>query len=433
MSVPRIVIVGAGFAGYAVARRLERTLRPAAAEIVIVSPFGYTLYQPLLPEVAAGLLDPRSIAGPLHRKLRRTRLIPGTATDVDLAARRCEVTMIDGHTATVRYDRLVLCPGSVTRSFDIPGLKEHAHGMKSLADAVYLRDHVIAQLELANAGLDTAERAERLGFLVVGGGYSGVETAANLQLLTSKALRSFPRLDPALLTWTLIDVAPRLLPEMGDRLGAVAMRKLTRRGIGIRLGTTIERLTATSADLTDGSTLPCRTVVWTAGVQPSPVVATLDAPTERGRLVVGADLRLPGTPGVFAVGDAAAVPDLDKGGDAICPPTAQHATRQARTAARNVVASLHGGEPRPYRHRDLGMVVDLGGSQAVARPLGVPLTGVPAQAVTRGYHLATVPSARAKARVLGDWLLHNVAGDDLIRVGLMDPATGSLADVEHSL
>lgn len=433
MPVPRIVIVGSGFAGYGVARRLERRLRPAAAEILMVSPFGYSLYQPLLPEVAAGLLDPRSIAGPLHRLLRRTRLVPGKATSVDPGERTVELTKIDGRTATLQYDRLVLCPGSVTRSFDIPGLKEHGHGMKNLAEAVYLRDHVIAQLELASASLDASERAARLGFLVVGGGYAGVETAANLQLLTTRALKSFPRLDPALLSWTLIDVAPHLLPELGERLGQVAMRKLVRRGVVIRLGTSVERLTESSAHLTDGSTLPCRTTIWTAGVQPSAVVSTLDAPTQKGRLVVGADLRLAGRPEVFALGDAAAVPDLEEGEGAICPPTAQHATRQARTAAHNVAASLLGGEPRPYRHRDLGLVVDLGGTQAVARPLGAELKGVTAQAVTRGYHLMTVPSARAKTRVLGDWLLHTVAGDDLIRLGLMDTRTGSLADVEHSL
>ncbi|MQY08588.1 NAD(P)/FAD-dependent oxidoreductase [Actinomadura macrotermitis] len=433
MPAPRIVIVGAGFAGYHLARRLERRLRPHQAHIRIIAPFGYTLYQPLLPEVAAGVLDPRSIAGPLHRLLKRTQLTAGKASGVDLAARRVEVTMIDGSTRTVPYDRLVLCPGSVTRTFDIPGLTEHAHGMKNLAEAVYLRDHVIAQLELASTAQDPAERAARLGFLVVGGGYSGVETAANLQLLTVKAMREFPRLDPALLSWTLVDVAPRLLPELGERLGAVALRKLTHRGLDIRLGVSLRELTADTATLTDGKVLPCRTAIWTAGVTPAPVVATLDAPTTKGRLVVGADLRLAGHPEVYALGDAAAVPDLVKGDGAICAPTAQHATRQARVAADNVLASLRGGEPRVYRHQDLGMVVDLGGSQAVARPLGISLTGVPAQAVTRGYHLATVPSLRARSRVLGDWLLHNVAGDDLIRLGFLDTRTDDLADLKHTV
>ncbi|TDD95855.1 NAD(P)/FAD-dependent oxidoreductase [Actinomadura rubrisoli] len=433
MPVPRIVIVGAGFAGYNTARVLERLLRPAKAEIVLISPFGYTLYQPLLPQVAGGVLDPRSIAGPLHRLLRRTQLIPGKATGADLGERTVEVTKIDGRTVALRYDRLVLAAGSVTRSLDIPGLREHAHGMKNLAEAVYLRDHVIAQLELASASMDASERAARLGFLVVGGGYSGVETCANLQLLTTKALRRFPRLDPALLSWTLIDVAPKLLPELGERLGAVAQRRLSHRGVDIRLKTSIERLDADRVRLTDGSTLPCRTAIWTAGVTPSPVVAALDLPADRGRLVVGADLRLAGHPEVYALGDAAAVPDLAKGDGAVCPPTAQHAIRQAKVAAHNVAASLHGRDARPYRHRDLGMVVDLGGVQAVARPFGVELTGVPAQLVTRGYHLLTTPSVQARARVAGDWLLHAVAGDDLIRLGLFDTRTGSLADLEHSL
>ncbi|WP_173093520.1 NAD(P)/FAD-dependent oxidoreductase [Actinomadura verrucosospora] len=433
MPVPRIVIMGAGFAGYNTARTLERLLRPAKAEIVMVAPFGYTLYQPLLPQVAGGVLDPRAIAGPLHRLLSRTQLLPGKVRGADLHERTVDVEKIDGTKVTVHYDRLVLAAGSITRTFDIAGLKEHAHGLKNLAEAVYLRDHVIAQLELANASMDPAERAARLGFLVVGGGYSGVETCANLQLLTTKALRRFPRLDPALLTWTLIDIAPKLLPELGERLGREAMRLLSRRGVDIRLGTTLERLEPHQAHLTDGTTMPCRTAIWTAGVTPSPVISTLNLPTDRGRVRVGADLRLEGFPEVYAVGDAAAVPDLVRGGDAMCPPTAQHATRQARVAAHNIAASLLGHEPREYRHKDLGLVVDLGGVQAVARPFGVELTGIVAQAVTRGYHLLTVPSASARARVLGQWLIHAAAGDDLIRLGLLDPRTSSLVDVEHSL
>ncbi|MGI5274092.1 NAD(P)/FAD-dependent oxidoreductase [Nonomuraea sp. CA-218870] len=427
----RIAIVGTGFGGYACARQLERRLRPGEAEIVLITPKDYTLYLPLLPQVAAGVLQPRSIATPLHAGLKRSKLLPGVAMEVDLDARAVNVLKISGEPVRVPFDVLVLAPGSMTRTFDIPGLKEHARGMKTLAEAVYLRDHSIAQLELAASTCDPEEQAARCGFVVVGAGYSGVETAATLQLVTRRAMARFPQLDPGLLRWTLIDIAPAVMPELGPELGAAARDLLERRGVEVRLGTTLERITEDTAMLTDGTRLSAHTVIWTAGVTPRPVVSSLGTETVKGRLVVGADLQVPGCEGVFGLGDAAAVPDLTAEPGTPCPPTAQHAHRQARTAARNVLAALRGGRPHEYRHHDAGLVVDLGGSDAVARPFGIGLTGMAAQLVTRGYHLLTTPSSRSRLRVSGDWLLNMMAPDDLIRLDFLKDSPGTLEELEH--
>ncbi|WP_327281550.1 MULTISPECIES: NAD(P)/FAD-dependent oxidoreductase [unclassified Streptomyces] len=431
---PRILVVGAGFAGVECVRRLERRLSPAEAEITLVTPSSFQLYLPLLPQVAAGVLTPQSIAVSLRRSRRhRTRIVPGGAVGVDTGAKVCVVRKISGETAPLPYDHLVLAPGSVTRSFDIPGLAEHARGMKTLAEAAHLRDHVIAQLDLADACEDGAERASRLCFVVVGGGYAGTETAACLQRLTHHAVRRYPRLDPRQIRWHLVDIAPTLMPELGEALGASALDVLRRRGIEVSLGVSVAKAGPDEVTLTDGRVLRSRTLIWTAGVAASPLIATLEADTDRGRLVVSPDLTVPGLPGVLALGDAAAVPDLAAGRDgAVCPPTAQHAQRQGRTAADNLIATLRHGPLRPYRHEDLGLVVDLGGRDGVSRPLGIELRGLPAQAVARGYHWAALRTHVARTRVLTNWLLNAVAGDDFVRTGFQAWKPPTLREFEHA-
>ncbi|MEV7417229.1 FAD-dependent oxidoreductase [Streptomyces sp. NPDC089919] len=436
MTRPRIVVVGAGFAGVECVRRLERTLSPGEAEILLVTPFSYQLYLPLLPQVAAGVLTPQSVAVSLRRSRRyRTRIVPGGAVGVDTRAKVCVVRTITGDLVDQPYDHLVLAPGSVTRTFDIPGLTEHGRGMKTLAEAAHLRDHVIAQLDLADAAAPgSAERASRLGFVVVGGGYAGTETAAALERLTANAVDRYPRLDRREISWHLVDLAPQLMPELGDRLGRAALGVLRHRGIEVSLGVSVAKAGPEEVTLTDGRVLPCRTLVWTAGVAASPLIATLGAATAKGgRLVVGPDLRVPGADGVLALGDAAAVPDLAGGGQgAVCPPTAQHAARQGRVAADNVRAALRGTPLRPYVHKDLGLVVDLGGRDAVSRPLGIGLRGMPAQAVARGYHWAALRTGAAKTRVMTNWLLNAVAGDDFVRTGFQSYKPGTLRDFEHT-
>ncbi|WP_055695358.1 NAD(P)/FAD-dependent oxidoreductase [Streptomyces prasinopilosus] len=431
---PRILVVGAGFAGVECVRRLERRLSPGDAEITLVTPISYQLYLPLLPQVASGVLTPQSIALSLRRSTKyRTRIIPGGAIGVDLKAKVCVIRGITGRILNEPYDYIVLSPGSVTRTFDIPGLTDHAFGMKTLAEAAYIRDHVIAQLDLADASEDPDERASRLQFVVVGGGYAGTETAACLQRLTHAAVERYPRLDPGLIKWHLIDIAPKLMPELGEKLGRSAQEILTRRGIEISLGVSVAKAGPTEVTFTDGRVIPTRTLIWTAGVVASPLIATLGADTVRGRLAVTADMCVPGEDGVFALGDAAAVPDDAKGVEgAVCPPTAQHAMRQGRQVADNVIATLTGRPLRPYHHKDLGLVVDLGGTDAVSKPLGVELRGLPAQVAARGYHWSALRTNVAKTRVMTNWLLNSIAGDDFVRTGFQARRPAKLRDFEYT-
>jgi NADH dehydrogenase len=430
---PRILVVGAGFAGVECVRRLERKLAPDEADVTLVTPFAYQLYLPLLPQVASGVLTPQSIALSLRRSRKyRTRIIPGGAIGVDLKAKVCVIRTITDQIVDERYDYIVLAPGSVTRTFDIPGLTDHAFGMKTLAEAAYVRDHVISQLDLADASQDPAERAARLQFVVVGGGYAGTETAACLNRLTRAAVKRYPRLDPALIKWHLIDIAPKLMPELGEKLGSSAQEILRQRGIEISLGTSIAKAGPEEVTFTDGRVVPTHTLIWTAGVAASPLIGTLGAETVRGRLAVTPEMGLPGHDGVFALGDAAAVPDLAKGEEGtVCPPTAQHAMRQGPRVADNVIATLRNQPMTPYVHKDLGLVVDLGGRDAVSKPLGVELRGLPAQAAARGYHWWALRTNVAKTRVMTNWLLNAVAGDDFVRTGFQSRKPMRLKDSEY--
>lgn len=379
------------------------------------------------------MLTPQSVAVSLRRSRRhRTRIVPGGAIGVDPQAKVCVIRKITDEIVEEPYDYIVLAAGSVTRTFDIPGLLDNARGMKTLAEAAYVRDHVIAQLDLADASQDEAERASRLQFVVVGGGYAGTETAACLQRLTTNAVKHYPRLDPRLIKWHLIDIAPKLMPELGDKLGLAALDVLRKRNIEVSLGVSIDKAGPEEVTFTDGRVLPCRTLIWTAGVAASPLIGTLGAETVRGRLAVTPQFALPGSDGVFAAGDAAAVPDLAKGDGAICPPTAQHAMRQGKVLADNLIASLRGRPLQDYVHKDLGLVVDLGGKDAVSKPLGIELRGLPAQAVARGYHWSALRTNVAKTRVMTNWMLNAVAGDDFVRTGFQSRKPATLRDFEYT-
>ncbi len=416
MSRPRIVIVGAGFAGYRTARTLSRLTRHQA-DIVLLNPTDYFLYLPLLPQVAAGILEPRRVSVSLSGTLPRVRLVLGEADGIDLDGRTVHYTDPEGGEGTLRYDRLVLAAGSVNKLLPIPGVAEHAHGFRGLPEALYLRDHVTRQVELAAAADDRAECAARCTFVVVGAGYTGTEVAAHGQMYTDAQVRRHPMRTGMRPRWMLLDVAERVLPEMDERLSRTAERVLRQRGVDVRMGTSVKEATHDGVLLTDGTTVDTRTLVWCVGVRPDPLVESLGLPMERGRLLVDPHLQVPGRPELFACGDVAAVPDLTKPGQ-YTPMTAQHAWRHGKVCAENVAASLGiGGQRRAYRHRDMGFVVDLGGAKAAANPLGVPMSGPAAGAVPRGYHLAAMPGNRV--RVAADWLLDAVLPRQAVQLGLV--------------
>ncbi|WP_433028585.1 NAD(P)/FAD-dependent oxidoreductase [Actinomycetospora sp. CA-053990] len=428
MSRPSVVVVGGGFAGYFAARTLERLVPADSADLTLISATDHLCYSPLLPEVAAGRLDPRRIAVPLHSGLQRTRLVQATVANVDFEGRTLEVVAESGPVEPVRWDRLALTTGSVTRTLPTPGVDNHALGLKTLVEAQFVHDHVLRQLELADSTANPDERRARLTFVVVGAGYAGTETAAQLQRATVTQLDRFPRLSRDELRWVLLDLAPSVLPELGPRLGRAALAVIRGRGMEVRLGTTLTSIGEGRVALSDGTGLPTHTVVWTVGVTPPPLVGRLGLAVSRGRLVVDEHLRL--REGVWAAGDSAAARDPFSATGSDYPPTAQHAQRQGLVIGRNVAASLGVGRARRYRHRDLGLVADLGGVAAVARPMGVPLTGLPAKLVTKAYHLYALPAAGNRLRVAADWALNLVSRPIAAQLGLVGPAAARLA-AEH--
>ena len=410
-----VVIAGGGFGGAMAARELERIMPRQSARLTLVNDVNFLLYTPFLPEAAAGTLEPRHVVTPLREILDRTYLRLGTVTGHDPAARRVELRTRDGDAERLPYDLLLLALGSVSRVLPVPGLSEHAVGFKSLADAIWLRNHVVETLEAANASDDPARREELLTYVFVGGGYAGLEALAELQDFAADAMESYPRARLHGMRWVLVEATGRVLPEIDAGLAEYALRQLRGRGIDIRLETTLEEVTAHTARLSSGETLSTRTVVWTAGVAPHPSLRRLDLELdERGRVPVDEFLRVRGRQGVWAIGDCAAAPD-PRGG--LCPPTAQHAVRQGPVAARNIAAELGVGRARRFEYRGNAAFVNLGRYKAVGRVGGRKFRGFPAWWMARTYHMSQIPGIARKARAVIDWTASLPFRRDLAEVG----------------
>jgi NADH:ubiquinone reductase (H+-translocating) len=415
MTKPRIVVIGAGFAGYQAARVLSRKAR-GRFEVVVISPNDYFLYLPLLPEVSAGILEPRRVTVSLPDHLPGVRLELGEVGRLDLDGHCVFYTDQEGRASQIGYDRLILAAGSVNKLLPIPGVAEYAHGFRGIAEALYLRDHIVRQIELAAVTNDPAERAARSTFVVSGAGYTGTEVAATGVLFTRELTRGRTFLSGVRPRWMLLDVAKRVLPELDERLSRTADKVLTRRGVDVRMETSVKEATADGVLLTSGERVDTRSLIWCVGVRPDPLVEDTGLETIKGRLVVDEFLNVPGHPDVYACGDAAAVPDLTRPGE-ITAMTGQHAQRQGKRTGHNVLASFGMGQKAAYRHPDLGFLVDLGGWDAAANPLHVPLSGPIAKIVTRGYHLLAMPGNRL--RTASDWFLDAVQRRQAVQLGMV--------------
>jgi NADH dehydrogenase len=396
------LVVGGGYAGSIVGRLL--------GDVTIVSPENYMLFRPLLAEAASATLEPRHVVVPLRQMCPRAELIVGRATALDEGER---TVTVEGHGGTfaVRYERLVLALGSIARTLPVPGLAEHGLGFNDLADAIALRNHVLGELEAADAELGEEARARHLGFVFVGAGYAGVEALAELNDLVRDALRYYPRLRGAAQRWVLVEATDRILPEIPRRLGDYTAELLRRRGVEIRTNTRLEAVDDRYATLSGGEHVQTHTLVWTAGVRPNPLLEQWGLPLdERKRVLVDDQLRVAERDNVWALGDCARVPNrLAEGPD---PPTSQHALRQARQLARNL-----GGKPAPYAYRMIGQGATLGRFKGIAEIFGIRFRGFVGWFATRSYHLYQLPLLTRKLRVVADWTVALAFRRDIAELG----------------
>jgi NADH dehydrogenase len=414
-----VLILGGGYGGLYTARKLEKILPPASATVTIVNDVNFMLYTPLLPGAAGGTLEPRHVVVPLREELESTNLYLGHVLSADPVRREVRVRSAEGREESLPYDQLVVALGSISRTLPIPGLKEHAVGFKTLSEAIALRNRVLHSMERAETVEDDETRTALLTFVVVGAGYAGLEGIAELQDMAADILRLYPRSRLHGLRFMLVEARDRVMPEISPDLAEAATAELRRRGIEVRTNTTIERVSAASVELSSGEVVPTRTVAWTAGVKPHPVVGRLGLPlTDGGRLKADRFCQVEGFSDVWAIGDAAAIPDPARPGQP-SPPTAQHALRQARVVASNVARALGqgGGRRRAFRYKTLGVFVDMGRHQAVAETLGIKWRGFPAWFLARTYHLTMMPGAKRRTRLMLDWTIGLLFGRDASELG----------------
>ena len=414
MAPKRILILGGGFAGLTVAMELEKKLvRNSSVEVTLINRDNFSLFTPMLHEVAASDLDLTTIVNPVRKVLRHVHFFAGQVEQIDLGQKTVVVSHgFDRHRHTLPFDLLVIGLGSVTNLYGISGLEEHALTMKTLGDAMRLRNHIIAHLEEADSECSLV-KGPLLTFVVAGGGFAGVETVAGINDFARKALRSYPRLSEDMLRIVLVHPGSAILPELGDRLGAYAQKKLASRKVEIRLNTKVEGFSGKAVKLTDGTTIPTNTLVWTAGISPNPLLESLPCAKERGRLLVAQSLELPNWPGVWALGDCAAIPDGQTG--KFHPPTAQHAFRQAKTVAHNVTAFVKGTKKKDFNFSTVAQLAAIGQRTGVANILGRNFSGFFAWWLWRTIYLSKLPRFEKKLRVAFDWTLDLIFSKDLVQ------------------
>ncbi|PXY19246.1 NAD(P)/FAD-dependent oxidoreductase [Prauserella muralis] len=424
----KILIVGGGYAGFYTAWTLEKKLRRGEAEVTLVDPRPYLTYQPFLPEVVAGSVEARHAAVSLRRHLRRTRIVAGMVTAIDHEHRVVTVRPADGDIVELGYDFVVVTAGAVTRTLPVPGVGERAIGLKHVEEAVAIRDTLLTAFDRAATLPPGPLRAKLLTVTFVGGGFSGVEGFGELLSLATALLRRYPELRRDELRFHLVEASGRILPEVTDRPGRWVVRSLERRGARVHLGTQVVSAAGGHVVLSSGEEFDSELIVWTTGNGANPVTGRhTDLPVdERGLIVVRPDLQV-GTqaepvPGAWAAGDDAAVPDLASPvPGARTVPNAQHAYRQGKLLARNIVATLRGRRPKEYVHRSLGTVATLGIGRGIFQYRRLVITGLPAWLLHRGYHVLAVPTWERKIRVLALWLTAALFGRDIL----------SLASVQH--
>jgi NADH:ubiquinone reductase (H+-translocating) len=411
----RILVVGAGFGGFYAAMHLRRAV-DLGHRVTVVNPENFMQYQPFLPEVASGTIDPRAVAVPLRRVLRHCEIMIGEVQRVDHDRRVASIRLADEREVELDYDIVVLSPGSWSRVLPIPGLAEHGVGFKTVAEAIWLRNHVLSRLDLAAETDDPERRRAALTFVFVGGGYAGVEALGELEDLARDALQSYSTVRAEEMRWVLVEAAGTIMPELSRDLADYAMERLAARGIQILLHTRLESAEGGTIRLSDGRAFGADTLVWTAGVKPSPLAAESGFPVdETGRIRADACLRVLGVEDAWAAGDAAAVPDRFAGG--VMPPTAQHGMRQGKRVGDNVVAALEGGRPVPFDYRGIGSVASLGRYKGVALIMGVRLRGFPAWFAHRTYHLYAMPTLTRKVKIAADWTVALLFPRDLAQLG----------------
>lgn len=427
----RILVVGGGYVGMYTALRLQkklkREIKRGQVEITVVSPDPYMTYQPFLPEAAAGLISPRHVVVPLRRVLDRCRVVIGEATAIDHGKRTATLSTLATEeegtgTEELAYDELVLAPGSISRTLPIPGLAEHGVGFKTVEEAIGLRNHVIEQMDIASSTRDPAIRDAALTFVFVGGGYAGVEALAELEDMARYAVRYYHNVDADDLKWILVEASNRILPEVGEEMGTYTITQLRRRNIQVLLETRLESCVDRVAVLSDGQRFPTRTLVWTAGVKPHPVLAATDLPLDaHGRLKCTPELTIDGATHAWAAGDAAAVPDVTAAEPGTTTaPNAQHAVRQAKILGDNIAHSLRAEPLQTYAHKYVGSVASLGLHKGVAQVYGRKLKGYPAWFMHRVYHLSRVPTFNRKARVLAEWTLAGLFKREIVSLGSLE-------------